>query len=79
MSTHSRVERRFACVVAATLVALLGGCATFSDDGGFAPVAETAKRATGQEARWARRPADLESIERRRAKAEVDPSISPAP
>ncbi|MFY9315924.1 MAG: TolC family protein [Burkholderiales bacterium] len=34
--------------------ALLAGCATFSEDGGFGTVQRTVKERTGQEARWAR-------------------------
>jgi outer membrane protein TolC len=55
----------FRAAVAGGFVLLLGGCATFSDDGRFGPVADTAKKYTGQELRWARNPDELESIERR--------------
>jgi outer membrane protein TolC len=67
MRLHFLVDTRpgARAVLAGAIALLLAGCATFSGDGGFAPVAETAKQATGQDARWARTAADLESIERR--------------
>lgn len=43
---------RCASVLAMSL--LLAGCATFSDDGGFDPVAAEARSAFGHEARWLR-------------------------
>jgi outer membrane protein TolC len=52
-------------IAAIAVVALLGGCATFAADGGFGPVAETARAHAGQETRWARTEGDLDSIERR--------------
>ena len=45
--------------------ALLAGCATFSDDGGFACVEQAAKQHLGQDVRWARRAEDREAIDRR--------------
>ena len=38
--------------------AVLGGCATFSPDGGFAPVEQAAKERLGKDLRWARSDAD---------------------
>lgn len=47
------------------MVGVLGGCATLSEDGGFGPVSEAARKYTGQETRWARSPEDLVAIEAR--------------
>jgi outer membrane protein TolC len=44
---------------------LMAGCATLSDDGRIGPVADAAKKYTGQEARWARNADELGLIERR--------------
>ena len=46
-------------------VALLGGCASFSPDGGFAPVQQTAKDRLGKDLQWARSDADRDSIDQR--------------
>lgn len=40
--------------VAAAAVVTLAGCTSFSTDGGFGPVAQTARERLGQEVRWAR-------------------------
>jgi outer membrane protein TolC len=45
--------------------ALLGGCANFSADGGFAAVEQTAKDRLGKEVLWARSLADQERIDQR--------------
>ena len=45
--------------------ALLGGCASFSTDGGFAPVEQTARDRLGKELRWAKTQADQDSIDQR--------------
>lgn len=45
--------------------ALLAGCATFSDDGGFGRVEQAAKQHLGQDVRWARSAEDREAIDRR--------------
>jgi outer membrane protein TolC len=50
---------------------LLAGCATFSSDGGFAPVAQTAQERLGAQARWLRTPA-----ERAQAQRETDALLS---
>ena len=44
---------------------LLGGCATFSPDGGFAPVGEAVKARTGKDAAWARSDGEREALDRR--------------
>ena len=43
----------------------LGGCASFSPDGGFAPVQQTAQERLGKELRWAKTKADQDSIDQR--------------
>jgi outer membrane protein TolC len=48
-----------------TGVAVLGGCASFSPDGGFALVQQTAQDRLGKDLRWARSDADRDSIEQR--------------
>jgi len=47
--------------------ALLAGCATFSDDGGFGTVERAAKQHLGHDIRWARSPEDRKAIEQRTA------------
>ncbi|MFN0184660.1 MAG: TolC family protein [Aquabacterium sp.] len=44
---------------------LLGGCASFSPDGGFGPVKQTARERLGKDLRWARSDADLDGIAQR--------------
>ena len=46
-------------------VAVLGGCASFSPDGGFAAVEKTAKDRLGKDVSWARSDADQDSIRKR--------------
>jgi len=41
---------------------VLGGCASFSPDGGFSDVAKAVQQRTGGEARWLRSDADTESV-----------------
>ena len=45
--------------------ALLGGCASFTPDGGFAVVEKTAKDRLGKDVQWARSDADQDSISKR--------------
>ena len=49
--------------LAATL--LLGGCASLTPDGGFAPVEQAAQTHLGKALRWARSAADQEAIDQR--------------
>jgi len=44
---------------------LLAGCAGFSPDGGFAPVADTARQRVGKEAMWVRSDADRSAVQAR--------------
>ena len=50
--------------ISAIALALLivGGCASFSPDGGFTDVAKAVQQRTGREARWLRSDADRDSI-----------------
>ena len=61
-----RRRRRLAslgCVVAA--VVTLAGCASFSADGGFATVEQTARDRLGKDLRWSRSDADQDAIDLR--------------
>lgn len=62
-TTHTgRPLRLLAMLVSA---AVLGGCASFSPDGGFAAVEKTAKDRLGKDVQWARSDADQDSIAKR--------------
>jgi len=52
-------------MVAMIGAALLGGCATFSEDGGFATVQRAVKERTGQEAKWLRSADEANSVRTR--------------
>ncbi|AKM32829.1 hypothetical protein AB870_13210 [Pandoraea faecigallinarum] len=52
--------------MAALAALVLSGCATFSDDGGFAPVAEAAQKRLGQPAVWARDDATAQALAKER-------------
>jgi hypothetical protein len=47
------------------MAAILAGCASFSPDGGFSVVEQTAQQRLGKEVRWARSDSDREMIARR--------------
>ncbi len=53
--------------------AVLGGCASFSADGGFAPVEQAAKAQLGKEVRWIRSDADQDAIDQRVAELLAKP------
>ncbi|WP_298833118.1 TolC family protein [uncultured Piscinibacter sp.] len=57
--------RRARLALAILAATLLAGCASFSPDGGFASVEQTAKERLGKEVHWARSEADREAIVRR--------------
>lgn len=62
----SKTKLRFSRLTLIVLGALtLGGCATFSNDGGFATVQRTAKERTGQEAKWIKSDAERQSVRER--------------
>ncbi len=65
MNTPSKasLRRRLCAVLGSALV--LGGCASFSPDGGFASVEKTAKDRLGKDLQWARSDADQDSIAKR--------------
>ena len=42
------------CVAWLASITLLGGCTSFSPDGGFASVQQTTRERLGQEVRWGR-------------------------
>ncbi len=60
-SRFARARRRAALLAAVWL----GGCASFSQDGGFASVEQTAKDRLGKELRWSRSEADQDGIAQR--------------
>ena len=61
----SGLNRSFRPRVALLAVALLGGCATFSQDGGFSGIEQTAKERLGKEVRWARTEGESSAAEAR--------------
>ena len=61
----SAPSRRLALPALLAGAALLGGCASFSADGGFAAVEQTAKDRLGKDLRWARTDTDQDSIDKR--------------
>jgi outer membrane protein TolC len=65
LSVVEPARRRLRGLASAAIVVLLAGCASFTEDGRFGPVADAAKKHTGQEAVWARSAGDLDSIDRR--------------
>jgi outer membrane protein TolC len=58
-------RRRLRLVGMLITAAFLGGCASFSPDGGFAPVEQAASERLGKDLRWARTDADRDSLEQR--------------
>ncbi|MDE2626845.1 MAG: TolC family protein [Burkholderiales bacterium] len=76
MTTHTALRRRARPAVAAlALIGLvsLGGCATFSRDGGFGPVAQTAQDRLHKDLTWARSDADRHAIDERVAELLAQP------
>ena len=61
MHTNSLTARRLRWLAFALLAALLGGCSTFSPDGGFTSVELTAKERLGKEVKWARSDTEQET------------------
>ena len=56
-----------------TSAAVLGGCASFSPDGGFSAVEKTARDRLGKDVQWARTDADQDRIEQRVAELLAKP------
>ena len=54
MTNRDQSMRGLRPTLATVAVLGLAGCASFSSDGGFGPVAETARQRLGQDVRWAR-------------------------
>ena len=63
--THPPQRPRWRLATLLASAALLGGCASFSPDGGFAPVQQTAKDRLGKDLQWARSDADRDAIDQR--------------
>lgn len=63
--TVVRTATQVACATA--ILASISGCASFTPDGGFAPVADTARERLGKEAAWARTDAEREAVRQRTA------------
>ena len=73
MNNSSPVRPRMEFVFAVLAAATLSGCASFSADGGFGPVAQSAKDRLGKELRWAKSDADRDAIDRRVAELLTKP------
>jgi len=58
-------RRRMRLAAMLMTAAFLGGCASFSPDGGFAPVEQAAKERLGKDLRWARTDADRDTLDQR--------------
>ena len=56
MTTRTPISARWLTLL--TLALTLSGCASFSTDGGFGPVAQTTRERLGQEATWQRSDTD---------------------
>ncbi len=70
-SSRAPAAARWAAAAAAVMV--LSGCAHFSPDGGFAPVAQTVKQQTGQDVRWVRSDAEQRQTDQRVAELLAQP------
>ena len=73
MTTVSPPRRRSGVAVAALAVIALSGCATFSRDGGFGPIEQTARSRLGKDVTWARSDADHDAIAKRVAQLLAQP------
>lgn len=59
--------------IAITLTVILGGCASFSKDGGFDAVSSVAKDRLGKDAAWVKSEADQDSVYRRTQELLAEP------
>ncbi len=66
-------QSRLKLVPLAAAVALLAGCASFSPDGGFGPVEQTAREKLGKDVRWARSDEDRKAVADRVAELLAQP------
>ena len=64
-STSRRGVRSLRVLALLTSAAVLGGCASFSPDGGFGALERTTKERIGKDLHWARGDADLDTIAKR--------------
>jgi len=64
-ATPTHMVRPLRLLALLTCVAVLGGCASLSPDGGFGAVEQTTKDRIGKDLRWARTDADLDTIDER--------------
>jgi outer membrane protein TolC len=62
---HVAPSTRAACAIVCATALLLAGCASFSADGGFDAVNQTAQQRINKEARWIRSDADADSAAQR--------------
>jgi outer membrane protein TolC len=62
---HSPLRPRSRLLAALAMVALLAGCASFSPDGGFGAVTQTAGSRLAKDLQWVRSDADREALSRR--------------
>jgi outer membrane protein TolC len=72
-SASRRGVRSFRVLALLTSAAVLGGCASFTSDGGFGAVERTTKERIGKDLQWARGDADLDSIAKRVAELLAKP------
>ena len=68
-----RAVRGLRMLVLVASAAALGGCASFSDDGGFGTVERTTRDRIGKDLQWARAEADLDTIDKRVAELLAKP------
>jgi len=64
-SNRSGLRKSSRLPLAVLLVSLLAGCASFSQDGGFSGVEQTAKERLGKDVRWARSDTDSSAAQTR--------------
>ncbi len=73
MNTSILSGSRWHLLLVLTSAAVLGGCASFTPDGGFAAVEKTAKDRLGKDVQWARSEADQDRIDQRVAELLAKP------
>ncbi|MBL8359682.1 MAG: TolC family protein [Rubrivivax sp.] len=73
LAPSRRGARGFRVLALVASAVVLGGCASFSADGGFGAVERTTKERTGKDLQWARSDADLDTIHKRVAELLAKP------